>query len=81
MNPVEEEGKINDFVARTDTFYKAGEWNQVRVACKADRIRTWVNGQLCSDVKDSKHKEGTIGLQHHSKEGVYRFRNIRIREI
>ena len=81
MNPVDEEQKINDFVDRTGTFFKPKAWNQVRIACKGSRIRTWVNGQLCSDVKDSKHKSGTIGLQHHAKEGVYRFRNIRIREI
>jgi len=81
MNPVDEEQKINDFVDRTGPFYKVGAWNQIRVRCKGERIQTWVNGQLCSDVKDSKHKSGTIGLQHHSKEGVYRFRNLRIREI
>ncbi|MBT3635813.1 MAG: sulfatase-like hydrolase/transferase [Opitutae bacterium] len=81
MNPADEEAKINDFVDRTGTFFKPKAWNQIRVACKGSRIRTWVNGQLCSDVKDSKHKQGTIGLQHHSKEGVYRFRNLRIREI
>jgi arylsulfatase A-like enzyme len=81
MNPADEEAKINDFVDRTGTFFKPKAWNQIRVACKGSRIRTWVNGQLCSDVNDSKHKSGVIGLQHHSKEGVYRFRNIRIREI
>ena len=81
MNPPDEEVKINDFVDRTGTFYKGGSWNQIRIMCKGERIQTWVNGQLCSDVKDSKHKFGTIGLQHHSEEGVYRFRNLRIREI
>jgi len=81
MNPADEEAKINDFVDRTGTFFKPKAWNQIRVACKGSRIRTWVNGQLCSDLKDSKHKKGTIGLQHHAKEGVYRFRNLRIREI
>jgi hypothetical protein len=81
MNPADEEAKINDFVDRTGTFFNPKAWNQIRVACKGSRIRTWVNGQLCSDVKDSKHKQGTIGLQHHAQEGIYRFRNIRIREI
>ena len=81
MNPTDEEAKINDFADRTGTFYKASAWNQIRVVCRGERIQTWINGQLCSDIKDSKHQVGTIGLQHHSKEGVYRFRNIKIREI
>ena len=80
-NPPEEEKKINDFVNRTGTFLRPGKWNQIRVICKGPRIRTWVNGQLCSDIEDAKHKSGTIGLQHNSKEGIYRFRNLRIREL
>jgi arylsulfatase A-like enzyme len=81
MNPPEEEKKIKDFVNRTGTFLRPSKWNQIRVICKGPRIRTWVNGQLCSDIEDAKHKSGAIGLQHHSKEGVYRFRNLRIREL
>ena len=81
MNPPDEEKKIKDFVNRTGTFIRPGKWNQIRVICKGPRIRTWVNGQLCSDIEDAKHKSGVIGLQHHSKEGVYRFRNLRIREL
>ena len=81
MNPIDEETKINEFVDRTGTFFKPMAWNQIRVACEGSRIRTWINGQLCSDFEDDKHKHGTIGLQHHAKEGVYRFRNLRIREI
>ena len=81
MNPPEEEKKINDFINRTGTFLRPGKWNQIRVICKGPRIRTWVNGQLCSDIEDSEHKSGVIGLQHNSKEGIYRFRDLRIREL
>ena len=49
--------------------------------CQGSRIQTWVNGQLCSDIEDARHKCGVIGLQHNAKKGVYRFRNLRIREI
>jgi hypothetical protein len=68
-------------VKRTGTFLQSGKWNQIRVRAKGDQIQTWINGQLSSDIKDNTHKSGTIGLQHHSEEGVYRFRNLRIREI
>jgi arylsulfatase A-like enzyme len=81
MNPPEEQDKIDGFVKRTGTFLQPGKWNQIRVHCKGNHIKTWINGQLSSDIKDNTHKSGTIGLQHHSKEGLYRFRNLRILEI
>ncbi len=81
MNPPEDQDEIDDFVQRTGTFLQPEKWNQIRVRCKGNHIKTWINGQLSSNIKDDTHKRGTIGLQHHSKEGVYRFRNLRIREI
>lgn len=80
--PKNEEGAIADFAKRTGTFYKAGEWNQVRIRCHGKSIKTWVNGQLCSDFTDTKHARGQVGLQHNAKDGgVVRFRNIRIKEL
>jgi hypothetical protein len=80
--PEETDEAIEAFVTRTGTFYHPGEWNQIRVKCQGDRIQTWVNGQLCSDLVDDKYKKGMIGLQHNAAEGgVVRFRNPRIREI
>ena len=81
MNPPDEKDKIDAFVKRTGTFFQPGEWNQIRVICKGNQVKTWVNGQLSSDIKDDTHKRGVIGLQHNAKDGVYRFRNLRIREI
>jgi hypothetical protein len=81
VNPPDEKDKIDAFVKRTGTFLQPGEWNQIRVICKGNHVMTWVNGQLSSDIKDDTHKSGVIGLQHNAKEGVYRFRNLRIREI
>ena len=81
MNPVDEEARIADFLNRTGSFFRPNAWNQIRVTCQGPRIRTWINGQLCSDIEDAKHKQGTIGLQHHAEDGIYRFRNLRVREI
>ena len=61
--------------------FKDREWNKYRIVAKGPRIQTWINGQLSSDIKHAAHKRGTIGLQHNAKQGVYRFRNIRIREL
>jgi hypothetical protein len=81
VHPAEKQEDIDAFVKRTGTFYQLGKWNQLRVRCQGSRIQTWVNGQLSSDIQDATHKRGTIGLQHNAKQGVYRFRNIRIREL
>ena len=81
VNPPEEQEKIDVFVKRTGTFFKPKSWNQVRVRCQGARIQTWVNGQLSSDIENATHKRGVIGLQHNAKTGIYRFRNIRVREL
>ena len=62
-------------------FVLLNKWNQVRIRCKGNHVKTWINGQLSGDFKDDKHKHGVIGLQHNSKEGVYCLRNLRIKEI
>ncbi|MEC9032664.1 MAG: sulfatase/phosphatase domain-containing protein [Planctomycetota bacterium] len=81
VHPTEKQEDIDSFVKRTGTFYKQGKWNQIRVRCQGSRIQTWVNGQLSSDIENATHKSGVIGLQHNAKQGIYRFRNIRIREL
>jgi len=80
--PADKEEEIDAFVTRTGTFFHAGEWNQMRVRCQGDSIRTWVNGQLCSDFTDGQYSKGMVGLQHNAADGgVVRFRNVRIRKI
>ena len=45
--------------------YKPNEWNKVRVECKGDSIKTWLNGVARADFKDSLTAKGFIGLQVH----------------
>lgn len=61
-----------------------GDWNHFRVEAIGNSIRTWVNGQMCSNLTDDMTSEGFIGLQVHS---IYnenqigkqvRWKNIRI---
>jgi hypothetical protein len=56
-------------------------WNRYRVECFGSRIRVAINGRWVTDLVDEAHQEGVIGLQHHGGNTVYRFRNIRIREL
>lgn len=67
--------------------FKAGAWNQARVECKGDRIRTWINGVPAADLTDSLTTKGVIALQVHGigkvekPDAEIRWRNIRIQEL
>ncbi len=67
--------------------FKADEWNQARIECKGDSIKTFVNGVAAADFKDSLTPKGIIALQVHGigKDGKpgseIRWRNIRIQEL
>jgi len=68
--------------------YKPDEWNKVRVECRGDSIKTWLNGVPRADFKDSLTSKGFIALQVHgigknkSLAGaqVY-WRSLRIKEL
>lgn len=64
--------------------YKFGEWNQYRIACMGDSLRTWINGVPAADLVDSMTLSGFIGLQVHGtkEDGLQvRFRNIRLQDL
>ena len=68
------------------TAFKDNEWNHYRIVAQGDRIRTWVNGKPCADLKDETDACGLIGLQVHGipkGQGPYtvQWRNITIREL
>lgn len=57
-------------------------WNRYRIECIGDSIRITLNGVVTADTHDPVDQVGVIGLQHHGEKGqVYRFRNIRIRDL
>jgi Domain of Unknown Function (DUF1080) len=68
--------------------FKQGEWNQVRIECRGDSLKTFINGVAAADLKDSLTAEGVIALQVHGigkkqdavgKEVMWK--NIRIQEL
>ncbi len=71
-----------EFRARTKGAFKNGAWNRYRIRCQGDHIQIFVNGVATTDLHDPTDREGYIALQHHGEKGrIYRFRNIRIREL
>lgn len=64
-----------------DAFNPTG-WNDYRIRAHGDSLKIWVNGERTTSIRDTVDGEGVIGLQHHGEDGkVYRFRDLRIREI
>lgn len=68
-------------------LYKQNDWNEVRIECIGNSIRTWLNGRPVSHLIDDLTPEGFIALQVHGvgknediigKEVAWR--NIRINE-
>ena len=64
--------------------FKQNDWNKIRVECKGDSIKTFLNGVPAADLKDDLTSTGFIGLQVHSakKAGMeIRWRNINLKEL
>ncbi len=74
-------GEVKTLRARQGEGYRAGAWNRLRVECLGPRIRVWLNDRVVTDLVDTKHRGGVIGLQHHGGGGSYRFRQIRLLEL
>jgi hypothetical protein len=45
--------------------FKDNQWNNYRIECKGDSIRTLVNGVVCAEFRDGLNFSGIIGLQVH----------------
>ncbi len=70
------------FVAGTKGAFKRYDWNRYRIHCVGSSVRIYVNGVLTTDYVDTTDREGHIAIQHHGEAGkMYRFRNLRIREL
>ncbi len=53
------------FTKAGQKIYKPDKWNKVRVECRGDSIKTWLNGVARADFKDGLTAKGFIGLQVH----------------
>jgi hypothetical protein len=66
--------------------FRQGEWNALRVECRGDSIKTWLNGVPAADLKDGLTPKGFIALQVHGvgdrREPLeVRWRDLRIQEL
>ena len=77
----EKNDSIAAFRARAGDSYRQGEWNTFRIVCIGSRIQIYVNDTLTTDVFDEMDSAGRIGIQHHGGKGLYKFRNLRIKDL
>lgn len=85
LYPGQAGGDRKAFTEQGKNIYKPGQWNRVRVECKGDHIRTWLNGVPRADFHDDLTAVGFIALQVHGvgdRKGplTVRWRNLRIKE-
>lgn len=67
-----------------EKILKPGEWNNLVILVKGNRVMTWLNNELMTDLHDEKigEAEGVIALQIHDGGGIkVRWRNIFIKEL
>ena len=77
-------GEAAAFTAQGAKLTKPDDWNHVRVECKGDSIKTWLNGEPRVDARDARTASGFIGLQVHGTgaDGLeVRWRNLKITEL
>lgn len=83
ISPIKGDPKSEEaFTKRLGSAFRRSDWNTYRITCEGDHLQIQVNGVVTTDIHDSTDASGPIGLQHHGEKGqIYRFRNLRIREL
>ena len=62
--------------------FKLKEWNSYEIEARGPRLKITLNGIPCADYFDTMDLDGFIALQVHTgKEGVIRWRNVRIKDL
>ena len=67
-----------------DKALKMGEWNNMRIRVKGDKIKSWLNGTQMISLKDEKigQGKGSIALQIHDGGGIkVRWRNLVVTQL
>lgn len=77
-------GWLHQIPDNREHILKEGDWNELVVRVQGDRVMTWLNNEMMTDLTDQKigEKIGKIALQIHDGGGVkVRWRNLSVREL
>ena len=77
-------GWLNEIPEEKENILNMGVWNDMIIRVEGDRVMTWLNGQLMTDLRDEKigQATGSVALQIHDGGGIkVRWKDIYLREI
>jgi len=77
-------GWIAQIPDEKEKILKMGDWNTMRIRVTGETVKTWLNGELMTDLTDAKigQGKGRIMLQIHSGGGIkVRWKNIELTEL
>jgi len=77
-------GWIAQIPDEKENILKMGDWNTMRIRVQGSNVKTWLNGELMTDLTDEKIGlgKGRIMLQIHSGGGIkVRWRNLQLTEL
>ena len=77
-------GWIYQIPDEKENIQNMNEWNTMRIKVVGDKITTWLNGEVMTDMNDEKigQGKGRILLQIHSGGGIkVRWRNLQLTEL
>lgn len=77
-------GWIYQIPDEKENILKEGSWNTMRIKVVGDKITTWLNGEVMTDLTDARigQGKGRILLQIHSGGGIkVRWRNFNLTEL
>lgn len=67
-----------------ESILKEGEWNEMIIKVENDRVMTWLNNELMTDLRDEKigNAVGKVALQIHDGGGVkVKWKDVFLREL
>lgn len=84
LNPGPLGGDGKAFTEQGGKISKPDGWNHVRIECRGDKLKTWLNGEPRAEITDSLTPRGFIALQVHSHKEAglqVHWKNIRIQDL
>ncbi|MCF7816271.1 MAG: DUF1080 domain-containing protein [Kiritimatiellales bacterium] len=84
LNPLKpvDSPSADAFREKTKGSFKRNDWNTYKIKAEGPHLQIWVNNILCTDYTDDMDAAGYIAIQHHGEKGqIYKFRNLRIKEL
>jgi hypothetical protein len=83
LHPVREDSaSVAAFLEQAGDAFDRYGWNRYRIRAVGETLQIYLNDVLTTDYADTLDRSGHLAVQHHGEAGqIYRFRNIRVRQL